>query len=282
MRLFYPSVPTTPCLSFSFLFLLQIPFDPNSMVSRYNSDSEGVVKPSRIVAKSKAFEQLQLKSGARQLKPTELVYFGILANNDSSGNQSKSKQNSSPNSPLLSRNRHSFTSSSSSRVMETSYQSSNQSSRHADMSPVNDYFYKTSFERPTPAARISDERDERRHSDSNSETFEGNTSTIERINRFERTIRENLIGNVGTTRSLERPQAPKSPKVRSRSEMLGFGLRETCVDDDLNQYDRSHDYKRDENALAELTKAADEIMDVSFVVSFCYLRKFQCFPFVDR
>lgn len=215
-----------------------------------------MVKPSRIVAKSKAFEQLAFKSGARQLKPTELVYFGILAQNDSSCNiesRSKQQQNSSPNSPLLSRNRHSFTSS-----RMDAYQPNNQLRSSQDMSPVNDYFYKTSFERHSKSA--SDETD-RRHSDTNSETFEGNTSTIERINRFERTIRENLIGNSGTS-SLER-QTPKSPKARTRSEMLGFGLKETSVDDDLLAlYDRSHDYKRDE-------KAADEIMDVSHVIHNC-------------
>lgn len=220
-------------------------------------DSEGVVKPSRIVAKSKAFEQLAFKTGARQLKPTELVYFGILATNDSSSNfqSSRSNLNSSPNSPLLTRGRHSFTTPT--RPAESYHAPPTQPriqqrSSLGDVSPVNDYFYKTSFER-----KPSDDTD-RRHSDTNDETFEGNTSTIERINKFERTIRENLIG----TKSLEK-QVLKSPKTRTRNEMLGYGLKETSVDDDLSQYDRSHDYKRDEKALAELTRAADEIMDVS-------------------
>lgn len=218
------------------------------------------------MAKSKAFEQLAFKTGARQLKPTELVYFGILASNDSADDFSSSRskqphQNSSPNSPLLSRNRHSFTTST--RSTESYRQPILQTPRtqprsySGDVSPVNDYFYKTSFERNVSKSAPSDETD-RRHSDTNEETFEGNTSTIERINKFERTIRENLIN----TKSLER-QTPKSPKTRTRSEMLGIGLKETSVDDDLSQYDRSHDYKRDEKALAELTRAADEIMDVS-------------------
>ncbi|XP_063697769.1 uncharacterized protein LOC134828715 [Culicoides brevitarsis] len=236
---------------------------PVPMPRTIMSDSEGVVKPSRIVAKSKAFEQLAFKSGARQLKPTELVYFGILATNECvPTNSSRTKQqNSSPNSPQLSRN--SFTSSS----MTSSQRFTESSSRHStsshppvpkdrsDVSPVNDYFFKTSFNQRPKLPTPTDDTDRHHMSDTNGgEMFAGNTSTIERINKFERTIRENLMKN------LEASQ--RSPKVRTKSEMLGYGLKESSVDDDLGHgYDRSHDYKRDENVLAELTKAADEIMD---------------------
>uniref|UniRef100_A0A336KDH1 CSON005454 protein n=1 Tax=Culicoides sonorensis TaxID=179676 RepID=A0A336KDH1_CULSO len=227
------------------------------------SDSEGVVKPSRIIAKSKAFEQLALKSGARQLKPTELVYFGILANNNQNSsnydqkNSTNQHRNSNPSSPLLTRISKSYVSPSN-QTFQIQQKYSQDGIRSNDVSPVNDYFYNTSFERPSSQKPSSDVFEKSYNESYNSDTMSSNTSTIERINKFEKTIRENLIGNV----SLEKKSYVRlSPKVKSRSEMLGLGLKESSVDFDVDQYDRSQDYKRDEKVLAELTRAADDIMN---------------------
>lgn len=246
------------------------------------------MKPSKINVKSKAFGNFPLKSGTRDLKQHELVYFGILSKNAyRNTNESQllniaAKQNSSPNSPLFTRNNgiKSYMQSSENKTNDFYYfndsiEKSNEKETHLKQ------HISTSIPAKNYQVDQNDLINRFKSIENESEINGSNVSTIERINKFERVIRESL--GIDSDKSIDKSSA----KVRTRNDMLGYNLKETSVDDinDVdgpgpcpihnrqvhrsmkkncgNNYDRTHDYQRDEEALDELTKAAEEIMDVS-------------------